>query len=128
VLDPLLFSEGAGPPTLRPGLRWGARRGRKTRVLRLEWTTCANVAASFRVIASPTGLVGRNELMLAAANQVCPAHAPQGFTKDRPVIGIVIAQKCLVQPAHLQPLGDTHFFARPRADSGMDFGVTLKTR
>src|ERR1700730_13373461 len=113
VHSALLFPGRARPRTLGTAgsSRWGAGRGRQTGVLRPKWAARADIAASLSIVARATRLVGRDELMLAAANQVCAAHSTQRFAKHRPVIRIVVAQKCLVQPAHLQPLGDTHFLA-----------------
>src|ERR1700716_1929543 len=109
----VLFPGRAGPRALGTAgsSRWGAGRGRQARVLRPKRAARADIAASLGIVASATRLVGRNELMLAAANEVRAAHSTQRFAKNRPVIRIVVAQKCLVQPAHLQPLGDTPFFA-----------------
>jgi hypothetical protein len=52
-------------------------------------------------------LIGRNEMLFAVADQVGAAHALQRFAQDGPVVGIVIAQKRLVQAAHLDPFGTT---------------------
>src|SRR5438309_11933274 len=94
-----LFSGRPGARTLETtrGFRRDSGRGRETGVLRLKGTIRSDIAASLSIVARAAGLVGRDELMLAAANQVCAAHTTQGFPKHRPVIRVVITQKCLVK-------------------------------
>ncbi len=49
--------------------------------------------------------------MLARADQIGAAHAAQRFSQHRPVVRVVPAQECLVQPAHLQSFRDVHCIA-----------------
>src|SRR4051812_29704908 len=67
----------------------------RTRERRLEfarrWHASARSSASW--------LKSRHEMALAVADQVGAAHAVQRFTQQRPVLGVVIAQKRLVQAA-----------------------------
>jgi len=53
-------------------------------------------------------------MMLTIADQVGAPHALQGVAQQRPIVGVVIPQEGLVQPAHLDPLGDDDFFACAR--------------
>jgi hypothetical protein len=46
------------------------------------------------------GLKTGNQLLLAIANQIGTPHLPERIAQERPVLGIVIAQECLVQLAH----------------------------
>ena len=48
------------------------------------------------------------------ANQVGPAHIHQRLTQQRPVVGIVVAQKRLVQLAPVTILDHIHFFRAAR--------------
>src|SRR3972149_6986207 len=58
-------------------------------------------------------LVSRNQLMLAGTDEIGAAHAPQRGVQHRPVVGVVVTQEGLVQPALLQTLGDVHRLAAP---------------
>src|SRR6185437_6581872 len=58
-------------------------------------------------------LVCRNELLPAAADEIGTPHAPQRLAQRRPVVGIMIAQKRLVQAPHLEAL--RHPDLAPRA-------------
>src|SRR6185295_13528363 len=62
----------------------------------------------------PCWLPRGNELMLTQADQVGPSHAPERLAQDRPVVGVVIAQEGLVQPAHSRTLGDNNVLAVSR--------------
>src|SRR6185437_14864572 len=57
-------------------------------------------------------LRGRHQLLPAVADEVRASHAPQRLPQQRPVVGIVIAQERLVQPAHLEALRHPHLAAR----------------
>ena len=96
--ESVLLSRRPGASTLRSArsFRRSARHCGETGVLRPEWTIRANVAAPLRVVTRAARLVGRNELMLTAAYQVCATHPTQGLTQHRPVVRIVVPQKCLV--------------------------------
>ena len=48
-----------------------------------------------------------NQMTLAVADQISAAHALERLAQQWPVLGIVVAQKGLVQPPLLQSLGET---------------------
>src|ERR1700719_4943031 len=78
---------------------------RQPRVLRAK-------RAERRRAAWSDGLICRNEMLRAVADQIRAAHALQRFAQDGPIVRIVIAQKSLVQSAYLDALRDHHLFAR----------------
>src|SRR5579885_659774 len=89
-----------------------ARVVRQSRVLGAEGPMPGPRALPFSILTRARRLVRRNELMLAAADEIGPAHAPQRLAQHRPIVGIVIAQERLVEPAHLQALGHPDLAAR----------------
>src|ERR1700692_983126 len=78
---------------------------RQPRVLRAKRAQRCRAARS-------DGLICRNEMLLAVADQIRTAHALQRLAQHGPIVRIVIAQKSLVQGAYLGALGDHHLFAR----------------
>jgi hypothetical protein len=75
---------------------------------------CCSCAA--RSVAAIGGrLVGRDELVLAVADQVGPAHGLQRLAQQRPVVGVVPAQEGLVQAAAALAAHDVHLFSRAPA-------------
>src|SRR5271166_379873 len=58
-------------------------------------------------------LVGGHELVGARADQVGAAHLSERLAQERPVVGVVIAQERLVQPALPQPLDRLDLVASP---------------
>src|ERR1700677_3771282 len=54
-------------------------------------------------------LICRNQMLLAVADQIRAPHSLQRITQQRPILRIVIAQKCLVQTAHLDAFRYDHF-------------------
>ncbi len=52
--------------------------------------------------------------MLTKADQVGPTHALERLAQDRPVVGVVIAQERLVQPAYPRAFGDRNALAVAR--------------
>ena len=55
-----------------------------------------------------------SEILGTAADEIGAAHAPQRHAQQGPVVGIVIAQERLVQPAHLGAPGDATTFSEAR--------------
>src|SRR5690242_2359800 len=94
---------------------------RQTCVLRSE-RACSTAGAPatsdlpppFRPLSGPSRLECRNELVLAAADQIRATHPAQRLAKHGPIVGIVVPQESLVQPPHLETLRDDHLFARAR--------------
>ena len=60
---------------------------------------CRVLAPRALVAAVGRRLPGRDQVVLATADQLVPAHALQGLAQQRPVVGVVVAQKGLVQTA-----------------------------
>src|SRR6516164_10021602 len=97
---------GSGGFGTRPLRRFTTWRARQAGVLGTE-RACG--ATPSRGSAARAGwLVRRYQVAAAVADQIRPAHAAQRLAQQWPVVGIVVAQKRLVQAAHLQAFGDQH--------------------
>ena len=53
-------------------------------------------------------------MVLAVADQISPAHGLERLTQQRPVVGVVVAQKRLVQTPALVAAHDVHRLAVAR--------------
>src|ERR1700722_1755652 len=86
-----------------------ARRLRQSGVLgsKRQASAGAELAGAWR-------LMGRQQLMAATADQIAAPHAPQRLAQQRPVVGVVVTQKGLVQPPRAQPLRNPDFRAGAR--------------
>ena len=91
-----------------------ARHFRQPGVLRLERPMLAPAPLPFRRIARARGLIPGHQLVLSIPDEIGATHAPQCLAQHRPVVGVVIAQERLVQPALLDPLRDHHLFTVAR--------------
>ena len=118
------LSSGAGRETIRSAINLSLGRdvsggpGRQAGVLG-EQTTFGRLGARRRAVFS-TGtdigairerLEGRDQMVLAVTDQVRTAHGFERFTQQRPMLGIVVAQKSLVQTTATLPAHDVHTFA-----------------
>jgi len=81
-------------------------------MLRPERTAGVYVATALCLLAGAGRLICGDELMLAAADQVCAAHSTECFSQDGPVVRIVVPQEGFVQSADLQSLRYADFFTR----------------
>ena len=61
-------------------------------------------------------------MVLAIANEVCSAHGFECITQKGPMLGIVIAQKCFVQPAALFTFDHINLFTVTRNFAQRIFG------
>ena len=75
---------------------------------------CRVLLACAGVAAVGQRLEGRDQMVLAIADQVRPAHGLEGFTQQRPVVGIVVAQEGFVQAAAFVAAHDVHGLAVTR--------------
>src|SRR6478735_2155489 len=64
--------------------------------------------------ASVLRLESRHEMLLAVADQFGAPHPMQRLAQLRPVVGVVIAQKCLVQTTLLETFDHNYLFAIAR--------------
>src|SRR5262245_39074025 len=80
---------------------------RQSGVLRLEAAARGRSARALFALGPPArGLARRHQAALAVSDQRAAAHALQRFAEQRPVVGIVVAQKRLVQPPRARALRD----------------------
>ena len=68
---------------------------------------------SFVLPSRSLGLPERHEVMLPVTDQFRASHVLECFAKQRPVFGIVIAKKCLVESSLLHSFWNKDVFAGP---------------
>ncbi len=98
--------------------RADARAGRQARVLGQQLARCRPLGGHRGAVLAPGALVaairhrleGRDQVVLAIADQVGPAHGLERLAQQGPVVRVVVAQEGLVQAAALLPAHNVHGF------------------
>src|SRR5690606_38157099 len=81
---------------------------RSAHVLGTERLLAARPAPALGCPARALRLEPRYQMLFAVADQVLASHPAQRVAQHRPVLGIMVAEECLVQAPNFQPLRNRH--------------------